>query len=158
MYCWDELFLDSNECFLRTTLQWAHRQLIATMHNSPWRIKAWVRGNEYIDGLLQERRNSSALAMELHLSCSNPSIYPHGVSNVSIGLRRTRSAYAYNAHQVRICNHRFEHINFPFGEQSLNYINYSCNICNHCHKPFVYCLSTTPDEIYVAVSTNINPH
>ena len=29
----------------------------------------------YIDGLVQERRNSSALAMELHLSCSNPSIY-----------------------------------------------------------------------------------
>ena len=28
-----------------------------------------------IDGLVQERRNSSALAMELHLSCINPSIY-----------------------------------------------------------------------------------
>ena len=27
-----------------------------------------------IDGLLQERRNSSALAMELRLSCTNPSI------------------------------------------------------------------------------------
>ena len=29
---------------------------------------------EYIDGLVQERCNSSALAMELHLSCTNPSI------------------------------------------------------------------------------------
>ena len=28
----------------------------------------------HIDGLVQERRNSSALAMELHLSCTNPSI------------------------------------------------------------------------------------
>ena len=28
-----------------------------------------------IDGLVQERRNSSALAMELRLSCTNPSIY-----------------------------------------------------------------------------------
>ena len=28
-----------------------------------------------IDGLVQERRNSSVLAMELHLSCSNPSNY-----------------------------------------------------------------------------------
>ena len=28
-----------------------------------------------IDGLVQERRNSSALAMELHLSCTNPSIW-----------------------------------------------------------------------------------
>ena len=30
--------------------------------------------NIYIDGLVQERRNSSALAMELRLSCTNPSI------------------------------------------------------------------------------------
>ena len=29
----------------------------------------------HIDRLMQERRNSSALAMELHLSCINPSIY-----------------------------------------------------------------------------------
>ena len=29
----------------------------------------------YIDGLVQERCNSSALAMELHLSCTNPSTY-----------------------------------------------------------------------------------
>ena len=28
----------------------------------------------YIDGLMQERRNSSALAMELRLSCVNPLI------------------------------------------------------------------------------------
>ena len=28
----------------------------------------------YIDGLMQERHNSSALAMELRLSCTNPSI------------------------------------------------------------------------------------
>ena len=29
----------------------------------------------YFDGLVQERRNSNALAMELCLSCTNPSIY-----------------------------------------------------------------------------------
>ena len=29
---------------------------------------------DHIDGLVQERRNSSALAMELRLSCTNPSI------------------------------------------------------------------------------------
>ena len=35
----------------------------------------WCRnGAGHIDGLVQERRNSSALAMELHLSCTNPSI------------------------------------------------------------------------------------
>ena len=30
--------------------------------------------SSYIHGLVRERRNSSALAMELHLSCTNPSI------------------------------------------------------------------------------------
>ena len=29
----------------------------------------------YIDGLVQERHNSSALAMELRLSCTNPLIW-----------------------------------------------------------------------------------
>ena len=29
----------------------------------------------YIDGLVQERRNSIATALELRLSCTNPSIY-----------------------------------------------------------------------------------
>ena len=33
------------------------------------------RTAHYIDELLQERRNSNALAMELRLSCTNPSIY-----------------------------------------------------------------------------------
>ena len=31
-------------------------------------------GGAHVDGLVQERRNSSALAMELHISCTNPSI------------------------------------------------------------------------------------
>ena len=34
-------------------------------------------GLDNIDGLVQERRNSSALAMELRLSCTNPSICSH---------------------------------------------------------------------------------
>ena len=29
----------------------------------------------YIDGLVQKRRNSIASALELHLSCTNPSVY-----------------------------------------------------------------------------------
>ena len=31
----------------------------------------------HIDGLVQERRNSSTLAMELRISCTNPSILQH---------------------------------------------------------------------------------
>ena len=34
----------------------------------------------HIDGLVQERRNSSALAMELRLSCTNPSICYSSIS------------------------------------------------------------------------------
>ena len=34
-------------------------------------------GCKYLDRLVQERCNSSALAMELHLSCINPSTYLH---------------------------------------------------------------------------------
>ena len=43
--------------------------------------EAWtnmaVHGRQHFDGLVWERCNSSALAMELHLSCTNPSIYGH---------------------------------------------------------------------------------
>ena len=40
------------------------------VYETLWRVKAVYD----IDGLVQERRNSSALAMELRLSCTNPSI------------------------------------------------------------------------------------
>ena len=37
-------------------------------------MKVHVHHMQYqIDGLMQERRNPSALAIELHLSCANPS-------------------------------------------------------------------------------------
>ena len=35
------------------------------------------RSHNHFDGLVQERRNSIALAMELRLSCTNPSILTH---------------------------------------------------------------------------------
>ena len=37
-------------------------------------MAAIMSQHQYIDGLVQERRNSSALAMELRLTCTNPSI------------------------------------------------------------------------------------
>ena len=48
----------------------------------------WKTGkdiDDLIDGLVQERRNSSALAMELRLSCTNPSILRclHGFEAIS---------------------------------------------------------------------------
>ena len=51
---------------------WRHR-------NASYACWTWHRTAEthfwHTDGLVQERRNSSALAMELPLSCANPSIY-----------------------------------------------------------------------------------
>ena len=45
-------------------------------------IRSWLHDNsqfsihteDYLDGLVQEKRNYSALAMELRLSCTKPSI------------------------------------------------------------------------------------
>ena len=49
-----------------------------------WMI--WLRIQSYVqvDRLMQERCNSSALAMELRLSCTNPSIWPCGLCKKEI--------------------------------------------------------------------------
>ena len=39
----------------------------------PWSLDSLFISTDQFDGLVQERRNSSALAMKLHLSCTNPS-------------------------------------------------------------------------------------
>ena len=41
-------------------------------------VTTMAKFRSYIDGLMQERRNSSVLAMELRLSCTNPLIYHMG--------------------------------------------------------------------------------
>ena len=46
-----------------TQYKWNNRKVVALQLSSS------------INGLVQQRSNSSALAMELHLSCTNPSIY-----------------------------------------------------------------------------------
>ena len=48
---------------------------VITLENGSHFVQAWRHVKNDIDGLVQERRNSSALAMELHLSCINPSIW-----------------------------------------------------------------------------------
>ena len=51
------------------------RGLLHQHGNMSWdQIKEYGKGTNN-DGLVQERRNCSALAMELRLSCTNPSIY-----------------------------------------------------------------------------------
>ena len=53
------------------------------------RMWLWKRSIflDHFDGLVQERCNSSALAMELHLSCTNPSICKSDVFNWSVACR-----------------------------------------------------------------------
>ena len=46
-----------------------------TMDNNSQAMPILVRQHLHIDGLVQERCNSSALAMDLSLSCANPSIW-----------------------------------------------------------------------------------
>ena len=61
-----------------------HCHLTVSWQYSGWRVETGLTANLvqqlgiaklYFSGLVQERRNSSALAMELHLSCTNPSIW-----------------------------------------------------------------------------------
>ena len=64
----------------------------------------------YIDGLVQERCNSSVLAVELHLSCTNPSIYATGsmmlmfcVTQYWTDLNLSRIDYCWTMTTVTLC-------------------------------------------------------
>ena len=46
--------------------------MVLTPQNGLFHLQHQKSCEDYIDGLGQERRNSSALAMELSLSCTNP--------------------------------------------------------------------------------------
>ena len=48
---------------------------ISYLHGMWNTVIYWPIGLDYIDGLVQERRNSIVNALELRLSCTNPSIY-----------------------------------------------------------------------------------
>ena len=69
----DDIFLQNNQ--IRYIPQIDHEghafEFIAQRYSWPWSKKFPIYN---IDGLVQERRNSIANALELHLSCTNPSI------------------------------------------------------------------------------------
>ena len=50
-----------------------------------------LKWKAYIDGLVQERCNSSALAMELHLSCTNPSTTPSAFNSSALTCEHPRN-------------------------------------------------------------------
>ena len=63
---WDKWCTDATKGQGMEYQQWSDK-------NSSTPVK--MQQGLHIDGLVQERCNSSALAMELRLSCTNPSIY-----------------------------------------------------------------------------------
>ena len=75
-YCKEDWVLSQYEDWLSgyripiIKIKWSWDQLIFIMG-----IPILVRRHLYINGLMQERCNSIAIALELHLSCTNPSLY-----------------------------------------------------------------------------------
>ena len=62
---------------------------------------------QYIDGFVQERRNSSALALELRLSCTNPSIWGYNWSAGPVQFRWLKGyiySSCYYRHQIGSIN------------------------------------------------------
>ena len=49
--------------------------MFGEQHQQPHQYKILLHNGWHVDGLVQERRSSNALAMELRLSCTNPSLY-----------------------------------------------------------------------------------
>ena len=74
-----KLILQCNFCLVWKTVFWFYKLLITPCCGHPcgwWCQAICSHRNDYnFDGLVQERHNSSALAMELRLSCTNPSIW-----------------------------------------------------------------------------------
>ena len=69
----------AQEFFQSDLYYWLLKYPIMTLHTAEQWLKLTLRtvqnmAGMHIDALVQERCNSSALAMKLHLSCSNPSI------------------------------------------------------------------------------------
>ena len=66
------------------TLYGSHTAGFVPLHNYPMLPHSPNSGPVYIDGLEQERCNSIANALELHLFCTNPSIYGTGTWAVTL--------------------------------------------------------------------------
>ena len=75
------------QLLIQQVIQVNNNKTIKAKHHLPFvRGIHWCKGQEcrvYIDGLVQERRNSSANALELRLFCTNPSTCPDIMDNDS---------------------------------------------------------------------------
>ena len=88
-----------------------------------------------MDGLVQERRNSIANALELHLSCTNPSIWFDVAYHITNKVRA----------RIRVCTHKIHPISLLYsqyidglGQERLNSIAYALELCLSCTKPLIW--------------------
>ena len=112
IFCLRQRRKTDNASDLRTVSEWSWlRQYLSTFQDKDWKwdhVLAWcLKGTKalaghmlilydakyHTDGLVQERRNSSALAMELRLCCTNLSIYGpqwvNGIVTITLSLSST---------------------------------------------------------------------
>ena len=57
----------------------------------PWYWEIFVCGHAHLDGLVQERRESSAFALELRLPCINPSIWYPSLGSKTLKYQKWRA-------------------------------------------------------------------
>ena len=69
-----------HQCFLESSIKAINQTVISNKPNislfmqMQYYFKVWCHLQGHMDGLVQEKHNSIADALELHLSCTNPSI------------------------------------------------------------------------------------
>ena len=69
----------------------------------------------YIDGLMQERRNSSALAMELRLSCINPSIFCEQMTHeIWMNFTIWLNLWTVTSYMMMVISSQNLHFNLPY--------------------------------------------
>ena len=97
-----------------------------------WQIRCMHCVVEFINGLMQERRYSSALAMELRLSCTNPSIWSSFHMEMHVPRGRVCKYFYYvfsdDILSLNIVNHIFR------SDFSYHSIILSLNIVNHISR------------------------
>ena len=151
------MFTTGIQIFLISRLWWRQygvKMAQATMSYSS--VNEAIYGIVYIDGLVQERRNSSVLAMELCLSCTYPSIClltdrANEGNNVIITKLNNKTMYIYSmVHTVRMmswCHRNAFQVTGPlWGESTVHrwipgnagfiYFFYDASLNKRLNKPW----------------------
>ena len=90
---------------------------ISERRNDTWykTYLCFLKNSAHIDGVVQARCNSSALAMELHLSCTNPPIY--GYISLTAPYKKHISSF-----------HRWDHSAHPELCMQSSFVDFLCRM------------------------------